>query len=51
MKKGLLEEANRKIEVVRWLVRLVADRALISERQFLHSARCLEECGRMVGAW
>jgi len=50
-KRELLEESNRKIEVVRWLVRLVADRALISKRQFLHSARCLEECGRIVGGW
>ncbi len=47
----LLGEANRKIEVVRWLVRLVSDRNLISKRQFLHSCRGLEECGRMVGGW
>ena len=30
---------------------LVMDRGLISKRQFLHSARALEECGRMVGGW
>lgn len=50
-KRELLEEANRKIEVVRWLVRLCMDRNLISNRQFLFSATGLEECGRMVGGW
>ena len=50
-KKELLAEANRKIEVTRWLVRLAADRNLISNRQFVHSCRSLEECGRMVGGW
>lgn len=50
-KRELLEEANRKIEVVRWLVRLCMDRNLISNRQFLFSATSLEECGRMVGGW
>ena len=42
---------NHKIEVVRWLVRLCMDRNLISDRQFLFSAKGLEECGRMVGGW
>ena len=50
-KRELLDEANRKIEVVRWLVRLCMDRNLISNRQFLFSATALEECGRMVGGW
>ena len=50
-KKDLLAEANRKIEVTRWLVRLAADRNLISNRQFVHSCRSLEEGGRMVGGW
>lgn len=50
-KRELLEEANRKIEVVRWLLRLCMDRNLISNRQFLFSAQGLEECGRMVGGW
>jgi len=50
-KRELLEEVNRKIEVVRWLVRLVHDRKLIANRQFLFSARALEECGRMAGGW
>ena len=50
-KRELLDRANRRIQTVRWLVRLIADRNLISKRQFAHSARSLEECGRMVGGW
>ena len=42
-KRELLEEVNRKIEVVRWLMRLVHDRKLIANRQFLFSARSLGE--------
>jgi len=50
-KASLLEEANRRIETVRWLVRICKDRNLLSGRQFSFSAGCLEECGRMVGGW
>jgi len=47
-KADLLDRANRRIESVRWLVRIVKDRNLISARQFASSARGLEECGRMA---
>ena len=50
-KRELLELANRKIEVVRLLMRLISDRNLVSKRQFLYSIQALEECGRMVGGW
>lgn len=36
---------------MRWLVRIVKDRNVISARQFACSAKALEECGRMVGGW
>ncbi|PQJ29112.1 diversity-generating retroelement protein Avd [Rubritalea profundi] len=50
-KRELLDQANRKIEVVRWLMRLALDRNLVSKKQFLFSIQSLEECGRMVGGW
>ena len=50
-KADLLDRANRRIESVRWLVRIVKDRNVISARQFAFSAKALEECGRMVGGW
>lgn len=50
-KRDLLAEANRKMEVVRWTVRMCKDRNLPSASQFEHSAKALNECGKMVGGW
>jgi len=50
-KAELLSAANRRIEAVRWLVRICKDRNLLSAAQFAFSARSVEECGRMVGGW
>ena len=49
-KRDLLADANRKMEVVRWTVRMCKDRNLLTASQFEHSARCLNECGKMVEA-
>lgn len=46
-----LEQANRRIEVLRWLVRLARDRALVTPRQYEFSSKALLECGKMVGGW
>jgi len=50
-KADLLAEANRVIEVLRWLIRLAKDRGLFSERQYGFACKGLTECGRMVGGW
>lgn len=50
-KHGLLASANRQMEVVRWTVRMCKDRNLLSASQFEHSAKSLNECGKMVGGW
>ena len=50
-KAELLGEANRQIEVLRWLVRLAKDRQLLSVRQYGFACNGLTECGRMVGGW
>ena len=50
-KAQLLAEANRQIEVLRWLVRLAKDRGLLTVRQYGFACKGLTECGRMVGAW
>ena len=50
-KQLLLAQANREIEVLRWLVRLAKDRKLLTERQYRLSCKALAECGRMVGRW
>ena len=50
-KAELLAEANRQIEVLRWLVRLSKDRKLLTVRQYGFACKGLTECGRMVGGW
>ena len=50
-KADLLAEANRRIEVLRWLVRLAKDRGLLTMRQYGFACKGLTECGRMVGGW
>lgn len=50
-KSEILATANRKLEVLRWTVRMAKDRKLFTPTQFEFSARALNECGRMVGGW
>ena len=50
-KAGLLREANRKMEVLRWLVRMAKDRQILTTRQYEFSSEKLAECGKMVGGW
>ncbi len=45
-KHGLLAAANRKMEVVRWTVRMCKDRNLLSASQFEHSAKSRKGGGR-----
>ena len=48
---ALLADANRQIEVLRWLVRLAKDRKLLTMKQYGFACKGLTECGRMVGGW
>ena len=50
-KEELLRQANRRVEVVRWTVRMAKDRNLLTASQFEHSAQCLTDCGKMIGGW
>jgi hypothetical protein len=50
-KADLLADANRQIEVLRWLVRLAKDRKLLTVRQYGFACKGLTECGCMVGGW
>ena len=47
-KTELLARANRKVEMLRWLVRLAKDRKVLTEKQYLFACKSLAECGRMV---
>ena len=50
-KTELLAKVNRKIEMVRWLIRLAKDRKLLTDKQYQFCFKSLNECGRMVGGW
>ena len=50
-KAALLHTANRKIEMLRWLIRMAKDRTLFTARQYEFSCERIEECGRMTGGW
>ncbi len=50
-KKVLLEQANRRLEVLRWLLRMARDRNLMTARQLQYASEQMTECGRMLGGW
>jgi hypothetical protein len=50
-KKILLEQVNRDLAVLRWLVRMAKERKLLSVRQYGYTCEHLAECGRMTGGW
>lgn len=50
-KAGLLQEANRKVNSTRYLLRLAKDLDLMTVEAYGFSAEQLDEIGRMVGGW
>lgn len=50
-KGDLLQQANRKINSTRYLLRLAKDLKLMSIDSYGFSAEKLDEIGRMVGGW
>ena len=50
-KAALLEQVNREMAVLRWLVRMAKERKLLSVRQYGYACERLTECGRMAGGW
>ena len=50
-KADLLEQASRKVNSTRLLLRLAKDLKLMSVDAYAFSAQALDEIGRMVGGW
>ena len=50
-KADLLAQANRELEVLRWLIRMATDRQLLTPRQYEYCCLGMNECGRMIGGW
>ncbi len=50
-KKTILAEANRELEILRFLLRLSKDLRCISARQYEHARRECAEVGNQLGGW
>ncbi len=50
-KEDLLEQASRKVNGTRYLIRLAKDLHLLSLEAYEFAATNLDEIGRMVGGW
>jgi len=50
-KEDLLHEANRRVNGIRYLLRLAKDLRLLSVDSYGFAADRLDEIGRMVGGW
>jgi hypothetical protein len=50
-KEPVLEEANRKINGIRYLLRLSKDLRLLTVDSYGFAAERVDEIGRMVGGW
>jgi hypothetical protein len=50
-KERMLEDANRKINGIRYLLRLSKDLRLLAVDSYGFAAEQLDEIGRMIGGW
>jgi hypothetical protein len=50
-KRSLLQHANRRLQRVRYLIRLAKDMRQLSVRQYEFAARALDGIGVEVGGW
>jgi hypothetical protein len=50
-KKSLLQIANKEIEKLRLLTRLLKDLAILSTDNFRFISKSIDEIGQMVGGW
>jgi hypothetical protein len=50
-KTMFLKEANLRIEILRYLIRLVKDLKYLSITKYEYVSRCLNEIGMEIGGW
>jgi len=50
-KKGLLDEANRKLAVVRHLWRLAMELKAVAPKSYEHGAKLMVGLGNQIGGW
>ncbi|MDP6357692.1 MAG: diversity-generating retroelement protein Avd [Planctomycetota bacterium] len=50
-KQGKLQFLNRRLSVMRIMIRRCTDRRMLSQKQYQHAGREIERIGRMLGGW
>jgi len=50
-KQPMLEEADRELQRLRFLLRLSHDRNLTSQGQYTHASKLVVEIGKLLGGW
>ena len=51
VRQGLLQQANLKLEVLRFQVRLAHDLQCLRSNSYGHAAKQIDEIGRLIGGW
>lgn len=46
-----LRKADMRLSALRVYIRLASDFGVLSERQYLHVSKMLDEIGRLLGGW
>lgn len=50
-RRPLLEQANRRLQSLRYLLRMAHELKLLDDRRYAHAASSMEDVGRQIGAW
>lgn len=50
-KRDLLQQANLKLEQLRFLIRLSKDLKMLSLKSYGHASKLINEVGRQIGGW
>ncbi len=46
-----IQDADSKIQILRYLIRMTKDLKLLQENQYIYIIKEIDELGRMIGAW
>lgn len=50
-RQALLEEANLKLEILRFQMRLAKDLQCLKQQSYAFAAKAVDEVGRLIGGW
>ncbi len=50
-RKTLLQEANLKLEILRFQIRLANDLQCLKAKSYIFATKAIDEIGRLIGGW